>query len=95
MYDNVDVNAPKLLSFFARERLSLRDVVCGGDHSFALTNDGAAYAWGFLQHGVACDGIDGLRTQLLPRRVDALRGVSRLECGLDTTFAIFDDVDRC
>jgi alpha-tubulin suppressor-like RCC1 family protein len=66
---------------------SMRDVVCGGDHSFVITEENQVFAWGFLQHAVAF-GLERC-TQATPRHVPALDGVHQIAAGLDVSFAMF------
>jgi len=81
---NEDVFVPTRLSFGEQ---SVRDVVCGSDHSFVITEANKVFVWGFLQHAVAFGG--DRCTQTTPRYVPQLDGVHQIAAGLDMSFAMF------
>ena len=102
--DTSDRHAPTPLKAFALMRaLHSRVVVqvaCGAEHSLAIDNSGALYAWGSgkagqLGNGVSFDGaaIDSSLHQLAPRPVLALHGVCivQVASGASHVLALSDD----
>ena len=71
--------------------VSIRALACGGNHTVALTSDGAVYSWGDSEHGQL--GHGGEDDEYTPKRVEALASVSvrALACGHNHTTALTSD----
>lgn len=66
----VDQLAPHLVEMLVQDKVS--QVVCGGHHTAALTEDGVVFTWGFDDDGRLGHGAPG--HQYTPRQVEGLRG---------------------
>jgi alpha-tubulin suppressor-like RCC1 family protein len=67
----------------------VRAVAAGGNHSLALTTDGAAWAWGWNQSGQLGDGT--VADRLAPARVPGLANITALAGGGGHSLALDAD----
>ncbi|PAA56033.1 hypothetical protein BOX15_Mlig004553g1 [Macrostomum lignano] len=74
--------------------LPVRQIACGGRHSFVLSHSAVLLAWGSNDRGqLGCGTEDGNATRPLPVECSALRNrrVRRIACGHDHTAAVTAD----
>lgn len=64
-----------------KENPVIREIACGGSHSFALTKDGTLYSWGYGPSGALGVGVIGDNQDCVfrPMKVDVTNGVNRLK----------------
>eukprot|EP00941_MAST-03F_sp_MAST-3F-sp1_P003873 g3873.t1 len=76
--NEVDYCTPKRVTSF---QTPVKQVICGGHHSAALTEKGAVYTWGFDDDGRLGHGSTG--HQLLPKQVSTLEAeeIVMIACG--------------
>ena len=89
--DETDQLAPKLVELLLPAGSPIRQVLCGGHHTAALTEHGRLYTWGFDDDGRLGHGAPG--HQFSPKVVEALRGktVTQIACGCWHSAALTDE----
>ena len=103
--DTKDQKQPKLVEYFSKNNIKIKDVVAGERHTIALTEDGEVYTWGFGRKninflmkifmnpsGPTGHGVDIPSTISKPRRVKGLEGhkVERITAGRNFCIAYND-----
>jgi alpha-tubulin suppressor-like RCC1 family protein len=78
---------PQLVPRFMEEGDTLIKIVCGNNHSMALTAKGALYVWGYSNQGSI--GIPGKNGLCAPTCLQ--QGVRDIACGFEFSLALLQD----
>jgi E3 ubiquitin-protein ligase HERC2 len=66
--------------------VKVRSVACGEHHTVAVTENGEVYSWGRGRFGAL--GHESQEDLALPKKVEGLTDIVRVDCGSDYTIAL-------